>query len=125
MRRTPQRIDRRNLFFSSGALAAGALLLDEATAQADNPAAGVADRLTTLKITNLKAMRAGAKAYVKLETNQGITGWGEVSGLDPTVACALAESAVRNCSRTRIPRASNIFGSACIVRIAISAAGRT
>ena len=92
MKPTASTIDRRSLFFSSGAIAAGALLLNQSLAQADNPAAGVADRLTSLKISNLKAMRAGAKAYVKIETNQGITGWGEVTGLDPTVACALAGS---------------------------------
>ena len=92
MKPTASSIDRRSLFFSSGAIAAGALLLNESLAQADNPAADVADRLTSLKISNLKAMRAGAKAYVKIETNQGITGWGEVTGLDPTVACTLATS---------------------------------
>jgi galactonate dehydratase len=92
MKPTASKIDRRSLFFSSGAMAAGALLLNQSLAQADNPAAGVADRLTSLKISNLKAMRAGAKAYVKIETNQGITGWGELTGLDPTVACALAAS---------------------------------
>ncbi len=88
----PERIDRRNLFLSAGAVAAGALLLDESIAQADNPAANVADRLTSLKITALKATRVGTKAYFKLETNQGISGWGEVTGLDPTVSCALANS---------------------------------
>jgi galactonate dehydratase len=92
MKRSSQLIDRRDLFRSSGALAAGALLLNEAVAQADNPAANVGDRLTNLKITGLKATRAGAKAYVKLETNQGIVGWGEMTGLDPTVGCALANS---------------------------------
>ena len=92
MKPTAPTIDRRSMFFSSGAIAAGALLLNESLAQADNPAAGVADRLTSLKISNLKAMRAGGKGYVKIETNQGITGWGEVTGLDPTVACALANS---------------------------------
>ena len=92
MKPTASSIDRRSLFFSSGAMAAGALLLNESLAQADNPAAGVADRLTSLKISSLKAMRAGAKGYVKIETNQGITGWGEITGLDPTVACALADS---------------------------------
>ena len=88
----PSTIDRRDLFFSSVALAAGALLIEEGVVRADNPASSVADRLTGLKLTGLKATRAGTKAYLKLETNQGITGWGEVTGLDPTVACALAKS---------------------------------
>ncbi len=92
MKRKPDLIDRRNLFFSAGAIAAGAAFIQENTAAADNPAANVVDRLTSLKITALKPTRAGTKAYVKIETNQGIVGWGEVTGLDPTVACALANS---------------------------------
>jgi galactonate dehydratase len=34
----------------------------------------------------------GTKAFIKIETNKGIVGWGEVTGLDPTVAVALAHS---------------------------------
>ena len=124
MKPTASSIDRRSLFFSSGAIAAGALLLDESLAQADNPAAGVADRLTSLKISNLKAMRAGAKGYVKIETNQGITGWGELTGLDPTVASRWP-TRCWSCSRIKTRRGSSIFGSACIVRIATSAADHT
>ncbi|HTU25542.1 MAG TPA: mandelate racemase/muconate lactonizing enzyme family protein [Pirellulales bacterium] len=92
MKSTASRLDRRSLFLNSGAIAAGALLLNESLAAADNPAANVTDRLTSLKISSLKPMRAGTKAYFKIETNQGITGWGEVTGLDPTVACSLANS---------------------------------
>jgi galactonate dehydratase len=92
MQGKPERIDRRDLFLSAGAVAAGALLIQESTARADNPAANVVDRLTSLKITALKAQRVGTKAFFKIETNQGIVGWGEVTGLDPTVSCALANS---------------------------------
>src|SRR5205823_8981104 len=59
---------------------------------ADNPAANVADRTTSIKITALKAMVARSKAYVKISTNYDVFGWGEVTGLEPKVACALAES---------------------------------
>jgi galactonate dehydratase len=75
-----------------GALAAGAALLKDAVADENNPAAGVEDRTSTLKIARLTAMPVGPKCYCKIETNHGLTGWGEVTGLDPHVAAALLQS---------------------------------
>lgn len=72
--------------------AAGALLLAEQLAAADNPAAQVADRGSAIRITSLKATPVGPKAYFKIETNMKVTGWGEVTGSEPKVACAMAES---------------------------------
>ena len=124
MNRNPERIDRRNLFFSAGAVAAGALLLEESIAQADNPAANVGDRLTSLKITALKATRVGTKAYFKIETNHGIIGWGEVTG---STRPSPARWPIRcsNCSMARIPRGSSTSGRGCTARTATSAAART
>ena len=34
----------------------------------------------------------GVKAYVKIETNMGVTGWGEINNMETTVTCALARS---------------------------------
>jgi galactonate dehydratase len=87
----PQRFARRDWFATAAALAAGATLLSDVSAQ-ENPAANVADRGANLKIKSLRGMRVGTKAYIKIETNAPITGWGEVTGLDPTVAVALAHS---------------------------------
>lgn len=83
---------RRDMLFSAGAIAAGAALLNEAVRGADNPAASVEDKGASIKISALKALRVGTKAYIKIETDKQIFGWGEVTGLDPTVACALANS---------------------------------
>ncbi len=85
---------RRDLILGASAVAAGGMLLNEAVA-ADNPAASVAqveDRGSSIKITALKATPVGPKAYLKIETSQQVTGWGEITGLEPKVACALAES---------------------------------
>src|SRR5690606_5937864 len=76
---------------AAGAMLAGQQLLDEASA-GENPAADVVDRGVNLKISSLRGFRVGTKAYIKIETNREITGWGEVTGLDPTVAIALAQS---------------------------------
>ncbi|HZE97480.1 MAG TPA: mandelate racemase/muconate lactonizing enzyme family protein [Planctomycetota bacterium] len=84
-------MDRRRMLGSMGA-AVGLAFLDEAVGQDQNPAAQVEDRGASIKITSLKATVAGAKAYVKLETSAKISGWGEITGLDPVVACALAQS---------------------------------
>ena len=80
----------RTLLGAVGAVAAGSMALDAAFGE--GPAAKVEDRSSSLRITALKATPAGPKAYVKIETNHKITGWGEVTGLEPRVACALAQS---------------------------------
>ncbi|KAF0180843.1 MAG: hypothetical protein FD161_561 [Limisphaerales bacterium] len=83
-------LPRRDLL-TGGALAAGLAMLNDAVG-ADNLAANVADRTSSIKISALKPFRVGTKAYLKVETNHGIFGWGEVTGLDPNVACVLANS---------------------------------
>src|SRR5262245_2213960 len=52
----------------------------------------VEDRVSSLKVTATRGFRVGTKAYVKIETNHKIVGWGEVSGLDPNVCVALVAS---------------------------------
>ncbi|MBW3539651.1 MAG: mandelate racemase/muconate lactonizing enzyme family protein [Planctomycetes bacterium] len=85
-------MDRRHWFRSAAAMAAGGALLADAAASQDNPASQVEDRGTNIRIASLKATRVGTKAYVKVETNRDIAGWGEVTGLEPNVAVALAHS---------------------------------
>lgn len=83
--------DRRHWFASTAAAAAGLTLLNE-VAHGQNPADNVGDRTTTLKCAALRGHRVGTKAFLKIETNHGIFGWGEVTGLEPTIAVALAHS---------------------------------
>src|SRR5437763_9442263 len=80
-------INRRELLESAGLAAAGGMILGAGDAQAAGE-----DRASAIKITRLRAIPVGPKAYFKIETSQNITGWGEVTGLEPKVACALAES---------------------------------
>lgn len=88
-----KKVTRRNLLWTgTGAVAAGIALLNQAVAQENNPAANVVDRGADLKIQSLRGFRVGTKAYLKIETNRGIVGWGEVTGLEPHVAVALAHS---------------------------------
>jgi galactonate dehydratase len=84
-------LNRRNLF-SAAAIASGAMFLNDAIAAEDNSAANVTDRTSSIKMTALRTTTVGPKVYVKLETNHGIIGWGEITGLEPKVASTLAES---------------------------------
>lgn len=82
-------IDRRELI---GAAAAGSMLLAGAVMGVEGPGGNVADRTSSIKITGLKGFVVGPKAYIKIDTNHKITGWGEVTGCEPKVAVTLAES---------------------------------
>ena len=87
---------RREWLASVGALATiglgpglnAALGVDDA----NNPAANVTDKTTTIKITKLTATPMQRKVFLKLETNHGVTGWGEIDQLEPYVAATLARS---------------------------------
>src|SRR3989442_15683844 len=83
-------LDRRQVLGAAGAVAAGGLLLNEAVAQ--NPAANVEDRGASIRIRALRTHRVGSKVYVQIETNQKVSGWGEISALEPGAANALAQS---------------------------------
>ena len=54
--------------------------------------ADVEDRGSAIRVERLTAIPVGAKGYVKLETNMGVMGWGEINNMETKVACALAES---------------------------------
>jgi galactonate dehydratase len=85
-------MNRRQCLTTAAAAAAGSALLAEAIGQEKNPAAQVADKTSTLKITALRTYWVNPVVFVKIETNQGATGWGEIKGIDPRVAKVLAES---------------------------------
>ena len=85
-------VSRRRWLGSAGVAALGTVLAGENVASAADGSAGVEDRGANLRITALRGFRVGTKAYVKVETNRQLTGWGEVTGLDPNVAVALAHS---------------------------------
>ena len=50
------------------------------------------DRGSQIRITGFQAFPIGVKAYVKIDTNMGVTGWGEINNMENKVACVLAES---------------------------------
>jgi len=60
--------------------------------RADDEIKAVEDKGSSIKITKLTAFPTGPKVYIKIETSHKVTGWGEVTGLEPKVSANLAES---------------------------------
>ena len=84
---------RRDMFHSLGAAAAaGFVIANHAVAADDAAGAQVADRSSSIRITGIKTYWVGPIVYVKIETNHGISGWGEVKGTDPRVGKVCVES---------------------------------
>src|SRR5439155_16416015 len=67
-------------------------LLADALAPERNPAVQVADRASAIRITGLRAFWVNPVVYLRIETNQGVVGWGDLKGVDPRPAKALVES---------------------------------
>lgn len=88
----PTSISRRDWFSAAGAVSAAVACLNERVSAQDNPAAQVEDRASTIRIKSLQATPVGPKVFVKIETNHGIVGWGEIDQLEPKTAAVLAHS---------------------------------
>ena len=74
---TAHRLQRRELLGSMGLAAAGTALLNERLLAEENPAGSVADRTTSIRITNLKPHICRDRVYVRIDTNHNISGWGK------------------------------------------------
>jgi galactonate dehydratase len=83
---------RRDLLSAAAAFAAGNALLNDVVGQEQNPATQVVDRASSLKITGMRTFWVNPCLFIKIETNQGIFGWGEIKAVDLRVAKVLVES---------------------------------
>ncbi|MFM8286323.1 MAG: mandelate racemase/muconate lactonizing enzyme family protein [Planctomycetaceae bacterium] len=88
----PSVVRRREWLQSLGGAAAGMAWVQQGVAQDQVPGNQVVDRASSLKITGLKTYWVGPIVYVKIETNQGIFGWGDLKGTDVRVGKVLVES---------------------------------
>ncbi|MBM81312.1 MAG: hypothetical protein CMJ78_12075 [Planctomycetaceae bacterium] len=86
-----RKLGRRELLAGVGTAAAMALV-QNSVADENNPATQVADRSSSIRITGMKLYWVGPVVYVKIETNHGISGWGDLKGVDPRPAKVLAQS---------------------------------
>jgi hypothetical protein len=83
---TEKFLDRRSLLTGMGAAAAGIAFANQAVGDDKNPATQIGDRTSSIRITGLKTYWVGPVVYVKIETNHGISGWGDLKGVDPRPA---------------------------------------
>ncbi|HET6881306.1 MAG TPA: mandelate racemase/muconate lactonizing enzyme family protein [Pirellulales bacterium] len=89
---TDKQLARRNILTGLGAAAAGMAFVNRVVGDDKNPAAQVTDRSSTIRITGMRIYWVGPIVYLKIETNHGVSGWGDLKGVDPRPAKALAES---------------------------------
>jgi galactonate dehydratase len=83
---------RRELLSTAAAIAVGNAWLRDAVGDDQNPAAQVADRASNIRITGMKKFLVSPNLFIRIDTNQGVSGWGEIKGLDVRVANVLVES---------------------------------
>lgn len=83
---------RRDLFTAGAAATAGFCMVQDALAAENNPAATVADRTSSLRITGFRLWRINPVVYLRIDTNHGVSGWGEIKAIDPEVGMTLMNS---------------------------------
>jgi galactonate dehydratase len=83
---TMPKTSRRAMLGGLGSFAGATAFLNDAVADERNPATQVEDRASTIRITALKPYWVGPVVYIKIETNHGISGWGDIKGVDPRIA---------------------------------------
>lgn len=82
---------RRRLLLGAGAAAAGSAF-SSAVATESPATESVTDRTSSIRINKLVPHIFRDRVFVEINTNHGIQGWGEIKGVVPTVAAALAKS---------------------------------
>ncbi len=85
---TTRGLSRREVIGSLGA-AAGLALFERGLSAAEEAVADVTDTGASIRIQRLIPTVCGDRVYLKVETNHGVFGWGEVKGVWPKVAKAL------------------------------------
>ncbi|MGF1637233.1 MAG: mandelate racemase/muconate lactonizing enzyme family protein [Cyclobacteriaceae bacterium] len=91
-------INRRSFLLNAGLASAGAALIPNSLAAQDtlNHQAFISDEKSDIKITQVRTYILHRAILVKLETNIGISGWGECSPNSPEVIEAFIHHTMKN-----------------------------
>ena len=90
---TPSSAPSRRDFVTLGTLAtAGFGMVQDALAAENNPGVTVADRSSSIRITDFKMWWINPVVFIRIDTNHGVSGWGEIKAIDPRVGMALMTS---------------------------------
>ncbi len=74
------------------AAATGLAMVQDALCAERNPAVTVADKTSSIRITGYKAWWINPVLFIRIDTNHGVSGWGEIKGTDIRVAITLMAS---------------------------------
>jgi galactonate dehydratase len=72
--------------------ATGLGMVQDAMSAERNPAMTVADKTSSIRITGYKAWWINPVVYLRIDTNHGVSGWGEIKATDLRVALPLLAS---------------------------------
>ena len=67
-------------------------MVQDALCAERNPAVTVADKTSSIRITGYKAWWINPVLFIRIDTNHGVSGWGEIKGTDIRVAITLMAS---------------------------------
>ncbi len=83
---------RRDFVALGAAAATGLAMVQDALCAERNPAVTVADKTSSIRITGYKAWWINPVLFIRIDTNHGVSGWGEIKGTDIRVAITLMAS---------------------------------
>ena len=83
---------RRDFVALGAAAATGLAMVQDALCAERNPAVTAADKTSSIRITGYKAWWINPVLFIRIDTNHGVSGWGEIKGTDIRVAITLLES---------------------------------
>lgn len=81
-----------NPSLSHPAFREGAEIVADLASGQNNPAVQVEDRSSSIRITSVRTYWVSPIVYIRIETNHGVVGWGDIKAVDPRAAQALAEA---------------------------------
>lgn len=84
-------VTRRSMLGTLGLAAGTTAFVHDALGSAEKPGAQVEDRATSIRINGIKPTICADRVYLKVMTNHGVSGWGEIKGVFPKVAKSLCE----------------------------------